>query len=389
MSAPRRIALLLDRSLNFVRGVIRGVRTYAAEKPNWVLRDGPPRLSLIRHVRDWRPHGLIAGLVVPRVARELIRMERPLVDTAFTLPDLGVPAVDVDHTVVGRMAAEYFLERKFRHFGFFGSERAVYSRMREAAFRDRVAQAGYTASSCHIEYLADLTGAALWRKAAQKTRRWLRRLPKPAAILCSEDAPARYLADVCAQMGLRVPEDVALLGAGNDELECTLTRPALSSVAVPSRRVGFEAAALLDRMMAGEPWPAEPLLLPPLHVITRHSTDILAIEDEIVQAALHYIRVHVREPMSVGQIARDIAVSRRLLERRFRKVLGRSVLDEINRVRVERAKELLTETNLPITVVAIEAGFASVRRLDAVFARLTGLSPTSFRRRSRPERTNR
>ena len=382
MDHTRRIALLLDRGLSFVRGAIQGVRVYAADKPNWVLRDGPPRLNLVSHVRDWRPHGIIAGLVLERVARELARMGTPLVDTAYTLPGLDVPTVDVNHTAVGRLGAEYLLERKFGHFGFFGSESATYSRMRESAFRERLAEAGLTVSSCYTEYLADLATAALWKKSAQKTRRWLRQLAKPAAIFCCEDAPARYLADVCTQIGLKVPEDVALLGAGNDELECGLTPPVLSSIAVPSQRIGYEAAALLDRLMSGAARPQEPLLLPPLHVVTRHSTDIMAIEDSTVQAALQYIRQHAEENMSVANLAHDIAVGRRLLERRFRSILGRSVLEEIHRVRTERAKELLTDTHLPITIVAAQSGFPNTRRLDVVFTRLTGLSPTAYRRRS-------
>jgi LacI family transcriptional regulator len=309
-------------------------------------------------------------------------MRTPLIDTACTLPGLKVPTVDVDHVAVGRLAADYFLERKFDHFGFFGSESAAYSRIREAAFRDRVAEAGHAVSSCHTEYLADLATPALWKKSAQKTRRWLRKLTKPAAILCCEDAPARYLADVCRQIGLRIPEDVALLGSGNDDLECGLTQPALSSIAVPSQRVGYEAAALLDRLMSGEPHPREPLLVPPLHVVTRHSTDIMAIEDEIVQAALQYIRRHAWEAMSVAKLAHGIAVGRRLLERRFRSVLGRSVLEEIYRLRIARAKQLLTDTHLPIATVAERSGFPNTRRLDVVFAKRTGVTPTAYRRQS-------
>jgi LacI family transcriptional regulator len=361
---------------------MRGIRVYAADKPNWILRDGPPRLQLVSHVRDWKPHGIIAGLVLRRVAQGLIRMRTPLIDTAYTLPGLKVPTLDVDHAAVGRLAAEYFLERRFRHFGFIGSASIVYSRVQESAFRQRVAEAGYAVSCCHTEYLADLATPALWRKSARQTHRWLRQLAKPAAVLCCEDPPARYLADVCGQIGLRVPEDIALLGVGNDDLECSLTQPALSSVAVPSQRIGYEAAALLDRLMSGESPPQEPLLLPPLHVVTRHSTDIMAIEDETVRAALQFIRQHACDDISVAKLAHDIAVARRLLERRFRSILGRSVLEEICRVRVERAKELLTETHLPITAVAAQSGFRNVCRLDVVFARLTGSSPTAYRRRS-------
>jgi LacI family transcriptional regulator len=381
MTQPRRIALVLDRGLSFVRGVIHGVRAYAADKPQWVLRDGPPRADLVAGMRDWRPHGIIAGLVLPAVARRLLRMDTPLVDVACTLTGLPVPVVDVDHREVGRLAAEYFLDRRFTHFGYFGSESAAYSRIQEASFRQRVAEAGYTVSSCYTEFLPDLTNAAIWSKSARKAHRWLSQLARPAAILCCEDAPARYLADVCEQIGLRVPGDIALLGVGNDELECKLTSPALSSIAVASERIGYEAAAILDRLMSGES-PPPSLFLPPLHVINRHSTDIMAVEDDTVLAALQYIRRHALGSLSVARLAHDIAASRRLLERRFRRVLGRSVLEEIQRVRVEHAKELLSDTDLPIAVVANNSGFSSARRLDVLFGRVVGMSPSAYRRQS-------
>jgi LacI family transcriptional regulator len=384
MIPTRRIALLLDRGLSVVREVMQGVRIYAANQPSWTLRDCPPWPHLAAHVRDWKPHGIIAGLTLPRMAEELARLGRPLVDIANTLPGLKVPIVDVDHTVVGRLAAEYFLERKFTHFGFFGSESAAYSITQESSFRKYLAESGYEVSSCFGEFLSDLTTPRLWKKLAQKTHHWLRRLGKPAAIFCCDDAPARYLADLCIQMGLRVPDDVALLGLGNDEMECELSQPALSSIMIPAKRIGYEAAALLDRLMSGETWSRKPLFLPPLHVVTRHSTDILAMEDEMVLAALQYVRRHAWEPMSVANVAQNLAVGRRRLELRFRQVLGRSVLDEIHRVRVDRAKVLLTDTDMPITAIAANSGFSSIRRLDVVFNRVTGISPSAYRHSMKP-----
>ncbi len=386
MEPPRRIALLLDRSLNFVRNVLRGIRAYGANRPQWIIRDGPPRLNVVNRVLDWQPHGIIAGLVMPQVANTLIRTQKPLVDTAFALPNLSVPTVDVDHAAVGRMAAEYFLDRRFVHFGFFGSESVRYAQMEEQAFRERLAVEGYTVSSYYSDFLPEAKASVLWKKSTQKMVRWLRQLPKPVAIFANEDTPARYVADLCRQLGLEIPDDVAILGVGNDELECRLSAPLLSSIAVPSQHIGYEAAALLDRLMAGEPPPAGPILLPPLRVITRHSTDIMAVEDETVQAALQHIRRHASEPMKVIDVAHALAVGRRDLERRFRRLLDRSVLEEIHRTRIEQAAILLADTHLPISTVARRAGFTSIRQLDGLFVRLKGLTPTAFRRRAQAHR---
>lgn len=382
MESTRRIALLLDRSLNFVRHVLRGIRAYGANRPLWIVRDGPPRLDVISRVEEWRPHGIIAGLVMPRVAHRLMRLQKPLIDTAFALSNFKVPTVDVDHAAVGRMAAEYFLDRRFVHFGFFGSESVRYAQIEEQAFRERLAEAGYTVSSCYSEFLPEAKASVLWKKSNQKKVKWLRRLPKPVAIFTNEDTPARYLADLCRQLGLEIPDDVALLGVGNDELECRLTMPLLSSIAVPSQHIGYEAATLLDRLMAGQPAPDEPILLPPLRVITRHSTDIMALEDEVVQAALQYIRRHASEPIRVAEVADAVTVGRRDLERRFRRLLDRSVLEEIHRVRIGQAAVLLADTHLPISTVARRVGFTSSRQLDGLFARHKGMTPTAFRRRA-------
>jgi LacI family transcriptional regulator len=389
MTQSHRIALLLDPGIGCVRGILHGIREYASGRPNWVLRSCPPRTHLIAQVRDWQPHAIIAGLVLPKIARAVMRMGVPVVDIAYFLPDLRVPTVDVDHTLVGRLAAEYFLERKFVHFGFFGSASATYSKIQEASFRQRVAAAGYRISPCYGEFLADLTTPGLWKRSMQKTRRWLHRLGKPAAIFCCDDVPARYLADVCGQTGLRVPDDIALLGLGDDELECQLPAPALSSIAVPSQRIGYEAAAILDGLMSGGACPQEPRLLPPLQVITRHSTDVVAIDDATIRAALQYIRGHAWHDLRVADVVRELAVGRRPLERRFRKVLGRSLLEEIHKVRIQRAKELLSETDLSVTTVAARVGFSSVRRLDVLFRQLVGMSPTAFREQSRPAGYNR
>jgi LacI family transcriptional regulator len=376
--------MLLDTGITGVREILRGIREYASKKPNWILRNCPPRPHLLAQVRDWKPHGIIAGLVLPKLARMISRMDIPAVDVAYYLPGLNMPSVDTDHTAVGRLAAEYFLERKFVHFGFFGSDVALYSRSQESSYRRRLALAGFAASSCYGELLSDLDSPRLWQKLTQNTRRWLQRMPKPAAILSCDDASARYLADICSQAGLRMPDDVALLGVGNDELDCCLTEPALSSVTTPAQRAGYEAAALLERMMSGERVSPEPLLLPPLEIVTRFSTDVVATDDEVVQTALRYIRRHALEKIRIADLVQEIAVGRRQLERRFREVLGRSVLAEIQQVRVQRAKELLSDTDLPVTSIASRVGLASVRRLDVLFRQLVGMSPMAYRRQSRP-----
>lgn len=379
----QRIALLMSQDISFCRNVVRGVRAYAIDKPQWLFRNGPPDAGTVRACRQWGPDAILAHLGTRPIARQVLRIGKPVVDVACALRDLPVPVVDVDHAAVGRLAAEHLLDRGFRNFGYYGSRRAHYSRLRERSFRQRLGEAGAAVSSCHAEYLSELPGTRSWQGLDQRVRGWLLELPKPVAILTSNDTPARHLADLCRQAGLRVPDDVALLGIDNDELECCLTSPPLSSVAIPAEQIGYEAARLLDRMMSGERVPADPVFLAPLGVVTRQSTDTLAIADRAVAAALGFVRRWAGEEIDVGLVAEEAGLARRTLECRFRRLLGRTVLDEIRRRRVELAKELLAGTELHMSEVARRAGFANSQRLAVVFRQVTGQSPTSYRRQVR------
>jgi LacI family transcriptional regulator len=383
----RRIALLLGQEASFYRDVIRGIRTYAINKKEWVLHNGPPELRLIRPLRQWKPDGIIAHLSTAELARSVLKLRKPVVDTACMLRDLEAPTVDVDHAAVGRLAAEYFLERGFHHFGFFGSNWARYSTLREESFRRRLAEAGRTLSSCYADYFAYLSAPSGWRAVDRRVEQWLRRLPKPVAIFSSNDPPARDLADACLRLGLSVPEEVALLGVDNDEVECRLTYPSLSSIAVPAHRVGYEAARILDCLMSAGPAPEAPLFLPPIRVVTRQSTDILAIDDRPMAAALRFIREHAAERIGVETIAAQVGISRRLLECKFRALSKRTVLQELRRVRLEMAKELLVETDLAMPAIAARSGFANAKRLALVFRQLTGISPTAYRRQGQATHT--
>jgi LacI family transcriptional regulator len=218
-----------------------------------------------------------------------------------------------------------------------------------------------------------------WKSVNAQVRRWLAGLTKPVAVLADHDVAAHALADMCQILGLHVPDEVAILGVDNDELECQLAFPPISSVAIPAQRIGFEAARLLDRMLSSQRVPRGPVYLPPVRVVTRHSTSLFAVDEPIVVAALHYIRNHLAQPLRVGAIAAQVAVRRRVLEQKCRALLGRSVLDEIHRVRVERAKELLADTDLRVAEVSQQSGFSTPQRMATVFRQVTGLAPGAYR----------
>ena len=382
MHPMRRIALLMSRDSGFYRQVLVGVQAYATGAGNWLLRSALPERASLRPLRDWNPHGIIADLVDKAFARSLIKMGKPIVDITCAHPDLKVQIVDVDQHAVGRLAAEYFLNLGYRNFGFFGSDCVWYGRLREAGFRETLQGAGYAVFSRHLDYLPRLSPQANWTQVRRQTQRWLRQLAKPAAVLASNDVPAHDLIDACQQIGLHVPDDVAILGVGNDELECQLASPPLSSIAIPGQRIGCEAARVLDKQLSGGGPPGRPLLLPPVRVVIRQSTSALAVDDTAVAAAIRHIRNHLGGALHVAAVAGALGVHRRELERRFRAVLGRSVLQEIHRARTERAKQLLAGTDLSMPQVARRCGFSSARRLAIVFRRTAGVVPSDYRRQS-------
>ncbi len=373
----------MSQDAGFHRQVLLGIRTYAGHTKRWLFHNAPPTPTVLRPLTEWNPHGIIAHLDDARVAKRILKLGKPIVDTGCVLTGLGVPVVDVDHTAVARLAAEYFLSRGYQHFGYFGSRLVHYSQLRLASFRETIANGGFSVHACHIEYLPRLPDQTSWKKVNVQVRHWLKKLTIPVAVLADHDVAAHDLANMCQLLNLRVPDDVAILGVDDDELECQLAFPPISSVAMPAQRIGFEAARLLDRMISNKWVPKESIYLPPVRVVTRHSTSMFAIDEPMVTAALHYIRNHLTEPLRVSTIATALTVRRRALEQKFRILLGRSVLDEIHCARVERAKGLLATTDLLVSQVAEQSGFSTPQRMATVFRKITGVAPGDYRRQTR------
>lgn len=379
--APRefqRIALILGQDLGYCRGVLRGVQAFGAENVSWIFRDAAPSTAVIDAVREWNPAGIIAHLFEKEVADGLRSIGKPLVNVTNTL-DLDLPLVEIDHEAVGRMAAEHFLHGGFRRFGYFGSATAGFSVERERGFRKRLAEAGFECSTQHAEYLPRPSNAATWSEVDESVRQWLLALPKPVAIFASNDVPARELAEICRTTGLHVPEDVALLGVDDDKLECGLSFPPLSSIALPSERVGYEAARMLSQLMAGKKLKHDRVYFPPKAIVVRQSSDIVAVEDRDVAQALRFIREHAGEAISVEDVLTEVPVSRRKLERDFQRVIHRTIFEEIRRHRVEKAMRLLATTDLPMPAIAKQSGFESARRLAVVFGQVMKATPTFYR----------
>jgi LacI family transcriptional regulator len=283
-----------------------------------------------------------------------------------------------DSLGVARLAADHLLERGFRHIAYCGDARFAWSFHHEQNFKSLLARNG-------IECLVydALPEDSLDRDFEQeKISHWLGELPKPAGIFACYDIRGQQVLEACRRARLQVPDEVAVIGQHNDELLCELCDPPLSSVIPNPRRAGYEAAVLLDKMMRGIAIPAEVRTVQPIGVATRQSTDVIAIDDKTLADAVRFIRTNACRGISVEDVLQAAPISRTLLERRFQRYLGRSPYEEILRLRIERVKELLATTDLPMADIASKVGFSGVEYLSAVFKKKQGVSPRLYRRRA-------
>ena len=378
-----RVGLVLTHGLAYCRGVLRGIKEFAETRPEWLLMPVPPESQEIRAVARMKLSGAIAHVYTDELHRAVRGLKKPWVNVAAVLKSPPGPRVGIDDGLVGKLAATHLLERGLSHFAFLGHGDHYYSVERERGFREALAGAGRSAFVYHErEGIRFDPVGRLWALDSG-IGRWLRGLPKPLGVFAPNDIWGLHLTEVCRQMALRVPEDVAIVGVDNDDLLCGLARPALSSIAIPSEKVGHAAAEMLARLLAGRRVSSRPMVFPPLGVVSRRSSDVLAIDDGDVVAAARFIREHGHQPLCVGDVLAAVPVSRRSLERRFRGHLGRSLLDEIRRVHVDLAKGLLAGSDLAMHAIAQRAGFSAAKQFSIVFRQLTGTTPRDYRKQIR------
>jgi LacI family transcriptional regulator len=375
------VALLIETSNSYARGLLRGIRAYIREHRSWSIYVGEHRRGeqAPHWLKKWHGDGIIARIENEAIAEAVVASKLPAVDVSAARHVPNLLYVETDDAAIARLAAHHLLERGFRHFGFCGDPRFNWSNWRQEHFYQRITQAGL---DCHIYRPSpQRRGTMPWDQERADIGAWIRGLPKPVGVMACYDIRGREVLDVCRQLGISVPDEVALIGVDNDELICDLADPPLSSVAPDTQRTGYEAARLLDLLMIGNAELPLAHLIKPLGVVVRDSTDVLATDDADVSAAVRFIRAHASEGIKVEDVLRAVPLSRRVLESRFEKLLGRTPHDEITRVQVERVKELLAETDLPLSAIAHRTGYKHVEYMSVVFKRETGLPPSRYRRR--------
>lgn len=383
---PRRsVALLIETSNAYSRGVLQGIADYVRHHERWSIflpeqeRGGKPP----RWLDKWQGDGIIARIETDEIAEALRKTKLPVVDVSAArhLPD--IPWVETNDVGIVELGVQHLRDRGFRNLAFCGDPGFNWSNWRRDRFQSQVESVG--GNSFVFDSLSRNAPEYSWNREKKGLTHWLARLPRPVGILACYDIQAQKILDICRELHIAVPEEVAVLGVDNDALLCELADPPLSSVICNTHQTGLEAASLLDRMMSGEKVEATPTLIDPLGVHARQSTDILAIEDPDIATALRYLREHALEGINVSDVLRHVPLSRRVLENRFKKILGRSPHEELTRIKVNRIKELLAETDLSLAEIANKTGFEHDEYMCVFFRKATGMPPGKFRRTKHPQ----
>lgn len=383
--SPRRVAIVIHTRFEENQSILRGIAHYERTHGPWIAFIDDQAMSVQDSswlfAQSW--DGVICGPTTPEIAAMCRERRIPLVDLSDRpVQHPGVPKIRPDNLIVGHMGAEHLLDKGFKYFGFSGFANTTWAQERRKGFVEAINLAGHSCEVLETDYPGRMFPD--WNSSQEREIiAWLQKLPRPVAIMACNDLRAIQVISACQQAGIVVPEEVAVLGANNESSRCELCHPPLSSVAINAHRIGHRAAELLHALMENQSIAAAEELVEPLQVVTRRSTDVLAIDDAKVALALNFIRENACTGITVDDIARHVHVSRSILERRFRRFLGRSPQTEIRHAQVQRTKQLLADTDKSIAEIAELTSFEYPEYLCVVFKRLAGETPRAYRDRTR------
>lgn len=365
-----------------------GIHRYMVANTSWHLRlacrTSPQHI--IGVLKEARVNGAFVSVRSQNMDSKLLSLRLPCIAiTCLKIPK-GLSYITSDSFNVGRVIAEHFLEHGFRNFAYYSPSDIFWSRPRKEGFCQRLQEAGYSADV----YNCKAVGKSIpdwqqigqtWIKGTEGILNWLKSLPKPVGLMVCDDGIGYDLIEIAGEAGIRIPEEVAVIGVDNDEVLCNSAEPPLSSVETNFEQAGYEAAELLNAVMTGqEVMPSRPILGRVARVVVRQSSNVLAINDSQTAAALHFIHKHFNSPIQVSDVVETTHLSRRALEKKFKALMKRTILDEIMRVRIEHIVELLLKSHMSIDKIVASSTFNSTSHLIRAFKKHKGMSPGAFRK---------
>jgi LacI family transcriptional regulator len=394
MSENRKVLLVSETSYAYERALLRGIARYSSIHGHWVfyqqrmyyyrLKENPARRT--HEQKNIKVDGIIAHVFNKKDLKRLMAAGVPIiVDPGNYLHKSRIkefsliPNFACDSEAIGKMAAEHLLNCGLHDFAYCGFSGILDYDERRKSFVKRITKSGFTTKFCDLPRLVSRSHSLGEENFVAS---WLMSLPKPIGLMACNDDCAQIVNEAAKIAGLRVPDDVAIIGVTNDDLICELSKPPLSSIALDTETAGYDAAALLDELMAGrKKMDGQTINIRPTHVAVRQSTDVLSVENRDVAQAIRFIRQHVGKPIQVSDVANATAISEWTLQKQFQKILGRTILEEIKRIRVEQIRRLLVETDMSISRIAMELGYLSVDHIARYFHSVKGIGPLAYRKK--------
>ena len=377
----KKIVLLVETSRAFGRQLIIGIARYSRLNGPWSFYKEPIDLkSSIPHLTNWKPDGIIMRDSL--ITKELLKLKIP---TILAIHDSSypkdLPVIKTDSYSIAKMASGHLLEKGLKNFAFCGFDDYDWSKERKLYFSRFINEAGY---KTYIYLPPKRIKKNDWENEQQHVSEWIKSLPKPIGIFACNDDRGQHILEVCKMNNLKVPEDVAVIGVDNDPMVCDIGDPPLTSISLNVESAGYEAAKLMDDLINNKKISRKKIIVSPSHIIQRQSSDILAVDDAEVARAIHYIKNNAKNKILVKEVVKTTNVSRRTLEKRFKKTIHRSIYNEIQQVRVELISKLLIETNLPISKITSRFNFTDIEHVSRYFKKEKGVGLREFRKLHQP-----
>ncbi|MGA9295039.1 MAG: DNA-binding transcriptional regulator [Ignavibacteriaceae bacterium] len=377
----KRIVLLVETSRAFGRGLIMGIARYSKIYGPWSFYKEPIDLkSSIPHLTGWKPDGIIMRDSL--VTKELLNLKIPTIlaihDSSYPK---NLPVIKTDSQSIAKLASDHLIEKGLKNFAFFGFDNYDWLKERRFYFSRFNTEAGYYT---HIYIPRKKIKKDEWEREQQEVSDWVNALPKPVGVFACNDDHGQHILEVCKLINLKVPEDVAVIGVDNDPMICDISDPPLTSIALNVEAAGYEAAKLMDNMIDSQTLTGRQVIVSPSYIVQRQSTDILAVKDNNVSKAMQFIKKNAKNKISVEDVVKATNVNRRVLERRFKTAIHRSIYDEIQNIRVELIAKLLIETDLSISQITSYFNFTDAEHISRYFKRKKGMGLRGFRKCHKP-----
>ena len=373
----KRIVLLVETSRAFGRQLIMGIARYSRLNGPWSFYKEPIDLkSSIPHLTGWKPDGIIMRDSL--ITKELLKLKIPtLLAIHSSKYPKDLPVIRTDSRSIAKMASRHFFEKGLKNYAFCGFDDYDWSKERKLYFIRFNKEAGY---KTHIYLPPKRVKKNDWENEQQHVSEWIKVLPKPVGIFACNDDRGQHILEICKLINLKVPEDVAVIGVDNDPMICEIGDPPLTSIALNVESAGYEAAKLLDQLIEKKKITKKQILVSPSHIVQRQSSDILAVNDEEVASAIRFIKENAKNKIHINEVVNATGISRRTLEKRFRKTIHRSIYDEIRSIRIEWIAKLLIETDLPISQITSLFNFTDIEHISRYFKKEKDIGLREFRK---------